>query len=60
MACIDFKKVYDTVDRVTLWMVLFRSAVRGKMFRIIGGVYATVQACVMSKSDLSDSNVFKT
>ena len=60
VAFIDFKKAYDTVNRDILWMVLFRSGVRGKMLRMIRGIYATVQACVMSKLGLSDFlNVFK-
>ena len=54
VAFIDFKKAYDTVNRDILWMVLYRSGVRGKMLRMIRGIYATVQACVMSKSGLSD------
>ena len=54
VAFIDFKKAYDTVNRDILWMVLFRSGVRGKMLRMIRGIYATVQACVMSKLGLSD------
>ena len=54
MAFIDFKKAYDTVNRDILWMVLYRSGVRGKMLRMIRGIYTTVQACVMNKSGLSD------
>ena len=59
VAFIDFKKAYDTVNRDILWMVLYRSGVRGKMFRMIRGIYATVQACVMSKSGLSDFESFQ-
>ena len=54
VAFIDFKKAYDTVNRDILWIVLFRSGVRGKMLSMIRGIYATVQACVMSKLGLSD------
>ena len=54
MAFIDFKKAYDTVNRDILWMVLYRSGVRGKMRRLIRGIYATAQACAMSKSGLGD------
>ena len=54
VAFIDFKKAYDTVNCDILWMVLYRSGVRGKMFRMIRDIYATVQAGVMSKSGLSD------
>ena len=55
VAFIDFKKAYDTVNRDILWMVLYRSGVRGKMLGMIRGIYATVQAaCVMSKLGLSD------
>ena len=52
VAFIDFRKAYDTVNRDILW--IFRSGVRGKMLRVIRGIYATVQACVMSKLGLSD------
>ena len=54
VAFIDFKKAHDTVNRDILWMVLFRSGVRGKMLRMIRGIYATVQVCVMSKLGLRD------
>ena len=54
VALIDFKKAYETVNRDILWTVLYGSGVRGKMLRIIRGIYATVQSCVMSKSGLSD------
>ena len=54
VAFIYFIKAYDTVNRDNLWMVVYRSGVRGKLFRMIRGMYATVQACVMNKSGLSD------
>ena len=54
VAFIDFKKAYDTVNRAILWMVLYRSGVRGNMLRMIKGIYATVGACVMSKSGFND------
>ena len=50
----DFKKAYDTVNCDIRWMVLYRSGVRGKILKMIRGIYTTVQACVMSKLGLSD------
>ena len=50
-----FKKTTETVNRDILWMILFRSRVRGKTFRMIRGIYAIVQACVINQSGLNDN-----
>ena len=52
MAFIDFKKVYDTVNRNILWSVLFHSGIQGKMLRNLKAMYRSVQARVMSKSEV--------
>ena len=53
VAFIDFEKVYDTVNRNILWSVLFHSGFQGKMLRNLKAMYRSVQASVMSKSEVS-------
>ena len=53
MAFFDFKKAYDTVNRNILWSVLFHSGIQGKMLRNLKAVYRSVQAFVVSKSEVS-------
>ena len=53
VAFIDFKKTYDTVNRNILWSVLFHNDIQGKMLRNLKAMYSSVQACVMSKSEMS-------
>ena len=50
---VDFKKAYDAVNRNILWSVLFHSGIQGKMLRNLKAMYRSVQACVMSKSEVS-------
>ena len=58
---IDFKNVYDTVNRNILWSELLQSGIQGKMLRTVKAMYNAVQACVMSNSELSafKKNVFR-
>ena len=53
VAFVDFKKAYDTVNRNILLSVLFRSGIQGKMLRNLKAMYRSVQACVMSESEVS-------
>ena len=53
VAFVDFKKAYDTVNRNIVWSVLFHSGIQGKMLRNLKAMYCSVQACVMSKSEVS-------
>ena len=53
VAFIDFKKAYDTVNRNILWSVLLHSGIQGKMLRNLKTKYRSVQACAMSKSEVS-------
>ena len=53
VAFLDFKKAYDTVNRNILWSVLYHSGIQGKMLRNLKAMYRSVQACVMSKSEVS-------
>ena len=46
-AFIDVKKAYDTVWRNGLWRRLWEEGVRGKMWRVIKGMYNVVQSAVL-------------
>jgi hypothetical protein len=46
-AFIDVKKAYDTVWRVGLWKRLWEEGVRGKMWRVVKGMYQTVESAVL-------------
>ena len=53
VAFINFKKAYDTVNRNILWSVLFHSGFQGKTLRNLKAMCRSVQASVMSKSEVS-------
>ena len=53
VAFIDFKKAYDAVNRNIWWSVLFHCGIQGKMLRNLKAMYCSVQACVVSKSEVS-------
>jgi hypothetical protein len=44
---IDVKKAYDTVWRAGLWKRLWEEGVRGKMWRVVKGMYQTVESAVL-------------
>ena len=46
-AFIDVKKAYDTVWRNGLWKRLWDEGVRGKIWRVIKGMYSVVQSAVL-------------
>ena len=53
VAFIVFKKAYDTVNRNILWSVLLESGIQGRMLRTLKAMYNSVQACVLSNSEVS-------
>ena len=59
-AFIDYKKAFDSVNKVYLWQKLLSNNVDGKMFRIIHSLYANAKSCVRignSKSVCFSSNI---
>jgi hypothetical protein len=46
-AFIDVKKAYDTVWRNGLWKRLWDEGIRGKMWRVVKGMYGVVQSAVL-------------
>ena len=59
-AFIDYKKAFDSVNRVYLWQKLINNNIDGKMFKIIHNLYANAKSCVRignSKSTSFSSNI---
>ena len=52
---IDFKKAFDLVDRNTLWLILKKNGVRGKMYKAIKSMYEDVKARVRIGGDLTEA-----
>lgn len=46
VAFVDFYKAFDSVSHATLWSVLSRTGIRGRMLNALRGMYASVKSCV--------------
>ena len=44
---IDFKKVFDLIDRNTLWLILKKNGIRGKMYQAVKSMFEVVKARVV-------------
>ena len=53
-AFIDYRKVFDSVDRLALWHKLLQNYVDGRMFKIIHYMYDYAKSCVRKGSQLSE------
>jgi hypothetical protein len=53
-AFIDYRKAFDSVDRLALWHILLQNCVDGKMFKIIRNMYDNAKSCVRKGSQLSE------
>ena len=59
-AFIDYKKAFDSVNRIYLWQKLLSLNVDGKMFKIIHNMYEQAKSCVKAgncKSQFFSCNV---
>ena len=50
---IDFKKAFDLIDRNTLWLILKKNGIRGKMYQAVKSMYEVVTARVRVGGDLT-------
>jgi hypothetical protein len=53
-AFIDYRKAFDSVDRLALWHKLLQNCVDGKTFKIIHNMYDNAKSCVRKGSQLSE------
>ena len=44
---VDYRKAFDSVWRVGLWMKLLGNGINGKLFRVIYKLYQNIKSCVM-------------
>ena len=52
-AFVDFKKAFDSVDRVTLWQKLLSQNIGGNFLRIIHNLYSSAKSKVKMQSKIS-------
>ena len=52
---IDFKKAFDLIDRYTLWLILKKYGIRGKMYKAVKSMYEVVTARVRVGDDLTEA-----
>ena len=45
-AFIDYKKAFDSVDRLCLWQKLLQNGISGKIFKVIFNLYKNAKSCV--------------
>jgi len=53
-AFIDYKKAFDSVNRLALWHKLLNNNIDGKCLKIIYNMYSIAKYCVKVSSNLSD------
>ena len=53
-AFIDYRKAFDSVDRILLWQKLLRTSIDGNMLVIIQNMYKNAKSCVRDGSNCSD------
>jgi len=52
-AFIDYKKAFDSVDRLCLWKKLLRYGITGKIFKVVFNLYKHAKSCVKVKGSRS-------
>jgi hypothetical protein len=53
-AFIDYRKAFDSVDRILLWQKLLRTSIDGNMLIVIQNMYKNAKSCVRDGSNCSD------
>ena len=51
---IDYRKAFDSINRVALWQKLLSYNIDGKCFKIIHNMYDKAKSCVKANNKLSD------
>ena len=51
---VDFKKAFHPINRSTLWNVLRKARLGGKMLKILQSMYKIIKSCVRYPESLTD------
>jgi len=51
---VDYRKAFDSIDRVALWRKLINSNINGAILRVIHNMYDMAKSCVKSGGNISD------
>ena len=55
VAFVDFRKAFDTVDRLALWKILEMYGMNGRMLNCLKGMYSSVWYCVKCNGRCTDA-----
>jgi hypothetical protein len=53
-AFVDYRKAFDTVNRIALWQKLASCMINGKVLNVIFNMYDKAKSCVRNGSDISN------
>ena len=53
-AFIDYRKAFDSVNRILLWQKLLRNGIDGKLLIVLQNLYKNAKSCVRDGSNCSD------
>jgi hypothetical protein len=53
-AFIDYRKAFDTINRVALWQKLASCMINGKVLKVIYNMYDKAKSCVRNGGEISD------
>lgn len=56
---VDYRKAFDSVDRILLWQKLLSSDINGRFFKVIFNLYKSAKSCVCSGDRSVMSDMFK-
>ena len=53
-AFVDYRKAFDSVNRVLLWQKMLRNGIDGKLLTVLQNLYQNAKSCVRGGSNCSD------
>jgi len=53
-AFVDYKKAFDSIDRVTLWKKLVTNCITGNFLNVVKSMYSSVKSCIKYNGETSE------